>query len=197
MNSPISLEPFCDPTRPGLDRPFSRGAWTYATNGHVAVRVNRRDDIAENPAAPDAEKLFSLQFIKKGRRCYAPAPKLQLSEPFEWIDEIECRGCGGSGKKHDCPNCQCDCSFCDGTGKQALPQFQQVALGHAHYKAKYLYWLQTLPGLELGPTQKRKPLSFRFEGGEGLLMPCAHQTIRAVSLRSDGAGPQIVRLVKD
>jgi len=51
----IDLKLFCDPNdpvRPWLGQPFSAGAWTYATDGHIAVRVPRLEDVAENPAAP-------------------------------------------------------------------------------------------------------------------------------------------------
>jgi hypothetical protein len=49
--------------------------------------------------------------------------------------------------------------------------FGKIAIGSASYQSKYISWLQSLPKLELGPPRKKSPLSFRFDGGEGLLMP--------------------------
>jgi hypothetical protein len=134
MNA-INLEVFCDPndpSRPWLGQPFSAGAWTYATDGHIMVRVPRLDDIAESPdAAPKAES-----------------------------------------HRERCPSCNCKCHRCDGTGKLTFAGFHRTTIGKALYNSKYVSLLQTLPQLELGQPHRSNPLPFRFDGGEGLLMPC-------------------------
>jgi hypothetical protein len=173
MSDLINLEKFysSDPTRENVARPFSFDGWTYATNGHVVVRVPKRDDIAENPAAPNDHAAALFDKCAKKRR-YKPAPSFELSEPFEWEEQIECICCASSGRRHhDCPTCKCECKICSGRGKIAIRRFGTVAIGTAYYSSKYISWLQSLPKLELGPPHKKNPLPFRFGGGEGLLMP--------------------------
>ena len=91
----ISLEIFCHPDRPELVRPFSIDTWTYATNGHVLVRV------------PGAMMLPKTKRRRMSRACfpthapkprYRPAPKFEIPERFD--REEECFGCGGTGKAH-------------------------------------------------------------------------------------------------
>lgn len=165
----INLEMFCDPDRPPIARPFSAGEWTYATNGHILVRVPRRKNVAENPAAPAVEASRLLEFLRKAR--YKPAPKFELpEEPFEWEEQFKWHRCSGSGHEHSCPNCNCKCPRCNGVGIYTVPNWHKTHIGKARYNSKYISWMQSLPQLE--QPYRRKPLAFRFDGGEGLLMPC-------------------------
>jgi hypothetical protein len=171
MKNHLDLDKFCHPTRPELARPFSFGDWTLAANGHIAVRVPRRSDVAENPDAPAALALKEFEKANIAKIRYRPPPPFELVEPFEWQEEFECGYCHGSGTAHACPDCKCKCQVCDGAGKQTIERFRTAALGRAHYQAKYLSWLQALPGLQLGSTHRQNPLAFRFDSGDGLLMP--------------------------
>lgn len=133
----IDLNLFCDPERcaPGCDFsvPFSRNNYSYATNGHVAVRVPRRPDIPENKQAPSAERLEQLPW-GGSRVKFGPLPELE----------------GLADKVMDC---------------------RSVRIGKAFFFAPYIEWLQTLPALQIGKPKPSRPLPFRFEGGEGLIMP--------------------------
>jgi hypothetical protein len=164
----VSLEMFCSQDRPELSRPFSIGAWTYASDGYVLVRVPRRDDVSER-AAPDASRLFPDDAPKPR---YRPAPKFTIPETIQ--REEKCWYCRGTGKKHGerCPTCQCeDCTSCSGTGR--LTKLETVKIGYAVFQARYISWLQSLPNLEVAKHRGGiEPLRFRFDGGEGLLMPC-------------------------
>jgi hypothetical protein len=55
----VNLGLFCDPERraPGADIsvPFSLNGHTYATNGHICVRVPRCPGVPENEQAPNVE----------------------------------------------------------------------------------------------------------------------------------------------
>ena len=89
----IDLGQFCcpDECEPGRDLsvPFSLNGHTYATNGHICVRVPRRPDIPENKEAPNPENLewdFS-------RMKFGPLPEGPLRE--------QCRMCDGRGHEHD------------------------------------------------------------------------------------------------
>jgi hypothetical protein len=156
----IDLGQFCcpDECEPGRDLsvPFSLNGHTYATNGHICVRVPRRPDIPENKEAPNPENLewdFS-------RMKFGPLPEGPLRE--------QCRMCDGRGYEHDCPDCRRECEHCDGIGEQLLPP---IRIGEARFKGVYISWIRELPGLEIGKPKPVDPLPFRFDGGEGLLMP--------------------------
>ena len=63
--SDIDLQQFCskDDTRPYICKPFSFGEFSYATNGHIIVRVARRADVEEgNPpmTASVVERVMSI-----------------------------------------------------------------------------------------------------------------------------------------
>ena len=55
-----NISKFCskDSTRSSINSPYSLGEYTYATNGHIIIRLPRIDDIKENPEAPDPSKIF-------------------------------------------------------------------------------------------------------------------------------------------
>jgi hypothetical protein len=165
MTTEINLEMFCSSNRPELARPFSIDAWTYASDGHILVRVPRRDDVAENPDAPNASLVYEK--VKSPRR-YKPAPKFELPEAFE--EKVQCYRCRGKGTAHECPDCQCKCHTCGGTG-QFIEPAAPIKIGRTPFAPKYISWMQSLPDLEIGPPHKRTPLAFRFHGGEGRLAP--------------------------
>lgn len=159
----LNLSVFCstDPVRPYLHKPFSRGEWTYATNGHICVRVPRRLDAPEQDN-PNAEKLFDT--------ISASAMRLLRSIAFPELISRECECCGGRGTVHDCPDCACDCESCGGDGE--VQEKASVGIGIADYNAKYVKQLTALPGLVIASdAAPAEPLFFRFDGGEGLLMP--------------------------
>jgi hypothetical protein len=157
----INLEPFCAPAErePGRDLsvPFSLNGHTYATNGHIAVRVPRRPDVPENKEAPNAEERLPWSMCASGKLPLRPE-QLQML-PASW-----CPICAGSGNAHVCPNCSCECKNCGGFG-------EIVAIGEVFFNARYILLMRALPGLEIGEPKPEAPLLFRFEGGEGLLMP--------------------------
>ena len=66
----VDLSHYCgdEDDRPELSRPFSRGDYTYATNGHICVRIPRRADVPEIEGTPDASKLSELFASSNGVR---------------------------------------------------------------------------------------------------------------------------------
>ena len=157
----VNLDLYCDRERryPAHDIsvPFSLNGHTYASDGHIAVRVPRRPDIPENKEAPNVEERLSWDFsrIKLG-----PMPEPELLPD-------RCGWCGGRGKEHQCPSCCCECKYCKGSGALS----PRVRIGNVTFDAQYIEWLQALEGLEIGKPKPSDPLPFRFKGGEGLLMP--------------------------
>lgn len=162
----IDLQPFCgrDEYRPYLHKPFSRGAYTYATDGRLLLRVARRDDVPENDRAPDCE---AAVFSKLQCSEYA-APDFAL--PDVKPEREDCILCEGRGFEHDCPSCQCTCPECDGAGHIEKPQ--STTINGSLITLKYARLMFTLPDLQLQvPPCGEKPMLFKFDGGDGAVMP--------------------------
>jgi hypothetical protein len=196
----IDLKPFClclpdehasynQEVKQLLSAPFSIGDHTYATNGHICVRIPRRLDAPEVKETPDTTKLLSLapKLFLDSVGYYQLAP-LNLPE----VEERTCGACRGRGTKHDCPSCTCPCPHCD-NGKSIWEVF--VRIGSATFQANYVRLMLALPGLQVSKTLKRhvsaqgpaRPLRFCFDGGEGALMSAnAKASITARFMRASG-----------
>jgi len=179
----IDLQKYCDPSRERIAIPFSAGEFTYATNGHILIRVPRRDDIAESSDAPtpNVEELFSANPMPPDAVPISDHKIPYLTLPKGYTET--CDHCGGSGCKHDCPSCECDCETCNGVGEITVTAdevMQSVCIGTAIFNARYVRWILELPGLIVpkdvaGMRQfepPAQPMPFKFDGGEGLLMMC-------------------------
>ncbi len=155
----IDLHPFCstEPSQPYFHEPFSQGEWTIATDGHIIVRVARRN-YPENQVG--AAKKFEA-FVPPDR----PLPLLD----FPKASSTDCTKCDGRGFVHDCPDCCCECAACDGAGKEY--PLMSVDLYGVPFNVKYIRLLQPLPNVRIAEPVANKPLSFSFDGGVGLLMP--------------------------
>lgn len=53
----INLEDFCDKTNKELSTPFSFGDWSVASEGHIAIRVPRRENIVREAPYPSVATL--------------------------------------------------------------------------------------------------------------------------------------------
>jgi hypothetical protein len=175
----LDLQQFCseDGARSAkLGQPWSIGDHTYACDGAILVRVDRRTDVPENEFAPDRpliEKLLGSPPVGQ----FVAMPPVQLP-PFT---ETECEKCDGRGYEHDCPDCECDCRACDGTGKTQDETL--VGIGKAIFKSRYIRRLLALPGLEVPENSASEdPMAFKFEGGIGVLMPCRDIRPAAVTI---------------
>jgi hypothetical protein len=128
----IDLNYFCGKCdiRTYLNTPLSLDNYTYASNGHLLIRVDRRNDTPEYDNIPEklADSFRSLpeQALQK---LGTETGTLRLAE-FEPELTI-CNECGGTGLTHVCPECEgtgditlesefndynVDCISCDGTG---------------------------------------------------------------------------------
>lgn len=179
------LMPFCcsDSTRPVITHPWTAEGYTQATNGRILIRVAPIEDVEINTTtAPVTDRLFPKQ------------------EPTEWHDITElqlmpgetcphcnkaesvvCPECGGNGQVElsnhynsyvvDCKTCEGSgetyCRHCEGRGfLEGVTQ-----LGSAQYSSDLLRQLQSLPNCKVGIGKPLEPAWFRFDGGDGLVMP--------------------------
>jgi hypothetical protein len=193
-----------------LAAPYSYGDYTYATNGHILIRVPRLADAPENENAP---KVWTGDIAELFNR-----------EPAEWVpvpevdyDGDECEVCGGTGTALLCPECEGegevfpetkysiyegqDCATCEGNGQISQQAWNDFVKGHkfkgqaiedscdecigtgiestkasqvingSRISEKYLWMVGELPGAELGIFEPEAAVRFRFDGGDGLIMP--------------------------
>jgi hypothetical protein len=153
-----SLKPFCstDPARWYLCEPWSWDGFTYATNGHILVRVARLPDVAEQEGPPGIARILEMVTGQDT----TPLPAIDFPTPGVKI----CPDCD------NCPRCRVDCDTCDGEG--TVPDTVSLALRGAVFDARYIELITRLPGAEFAaappPTM---PARFVFADGEGALMP--------------------------
>ncbi len=170
--SSLDLAKFCSlpPLRLNLERPFSIGEYTFATDSRIIVRVPRIPDVAVPEDQTIAQKVLSL-FADFDDSVLAPFTPVPLPAARTHV----CDTCYGIGElKHaDCPNCTGHtCHDCDGTGKGDPYGHQSGYFRGATFDLYYWSLLQELPGLCLPRTcHEQDPLPFSFDGGVGYLMP--------------------------
>lgn len=164
----FDLKPFCstDPVRPYLHAPFTQDGHTYATNGHILVRVAERPGVPPPPEnKPRADKLFD----KEWREPTMALPAFEL--PKEEFND--CERCDGlKSNYHDCECCTCVCEKCNEDGKVSSLTGVSVGICGAIFAAKYAKMLQALPGIRVAaPKSGYDPMPFSFDGGDGIVMP--------------------------
>ena len=196
-----TLKKFChdDATRPNIATPWSAGEHSYATDGHILIRVPRLEDVPERDDVPAPDELFK---IPEPPEWFALA---DMALPAQESTEKTCPDCNGATaieakeEGYDCPECdgggtvefdnrysdyEVDCKTCSGggkikkcepcksAGKITTQNMQPTQVGNAHFQLRYLLLLKGLPGCKLGPSAKDKDVaSFTFDGGDGRLMP--------------------------
>jgi hypothetical protein len=174
------LHPFCldipdDAGRHGrLERPWSSGEYTYATNGWVIVKVPRLAEVEARDGVPkdaEIERCWGMTRTQKQFRTLPAGLKLPADDEPETQD---CWLCHGSGiGLHPCPHCKCQCPHCEGTGAVAVAKFNEpIKIFGTLFSPKLIKTLMGLPDLQFSAKPpKRKPARFTFTGGEGLIMP--------------------------
>ncbi len=160
------LMPFCstDETRPSICQPLNQDGATWATDGRVIVRV------AEIELPPPAEGLKIPNVAEVWKQFQTDAQFSTMPElPAPFMKP--CTDCEGSG---ECPHCDRVCLECGGSGTYAAQQPTMV--GARQLDARFLRKIAALPNPSLAIAgEKIEPLSFKFDGGEGLLMPMRTQ----------------------
>jgi hypothetical protein len=188
------LEKFCsrDETRTKIQKPFSIGDYTYATNGHIIIRIDKVESIGsvENSLNPETLLTWDHSKIKE----WLPLPEYSID-----ISD-KCRYCKGTGKSEDCPECEdegfvefsnahnyyeVECKTCDGSGTVVSDDSPCDYCGGGGYNLNspinfkdkkvniiYLELIKDLPGIALSPAgDPMEPVRFKFDDGCGFIMP--------------------------
>lgn len=165
----IDLENFIvkkDETRPYLLTPFSRGEFSYATDGRCYVRVPRVEGIREQDKinGKDGEVTWNRP-VDGVEEEFRP---IVLIIPPPVVSDVECDACDGRGVEHDCPDCECTCGYCGGSGKAS--EKLSVTIAGMVFNAKYLRPFIGLPELKAALVKQTGGdcrIVFRFDGGVG------------------------------
>ncbi len=183
---------FCDPARPHIAQPFTIGEYTYATNGRVAVRVPKIEEVPENPKAPKTiPRLVENAAAFNGETFpmpLLPPPDLETCKHCEGFGRFNtCPQCDGSGDVecnlghyHKCELCDGDgiradiggtnqCEYCDGLGK--VEKHTRINLGACSFSGVYLRPLAQLPGAIAICPNYTNPAAVTFDGGHAIIMP--------------------------
>ena len=190
----IDLQVFCRSSDKSFAVPFSNEFYTYATNGHIIVRVDRRQEMTgkQDKVRPEAIS-FTPQHDGEWRQLpdYSAAPKKK------------CRVCDGRGKVLVCPECggegevvlsndwheyEAECKSCYGDGWLAGIESEKLVvcercagsgevygkegtkIGGSMVALCLLDKLKTLPEVEVFLPELKGMINFRFAGGCGALM---------------------------
>jgi hypothetical protein len=188
---------FCskDLWRHKLAAPFTYGAYSYATDGMVALRFPSREDIAADNAATAA----SLAVFLDGDGWEEIYPSAGWEEMKGFT--IPCKQCDGKGNFRKCPECEgdgeiecfhCgheeDCKKCDGTGRIPCEDGETCTACHGTGQLEepvyvsgfpngmkttvaMLRKIHTLPSPRFYQRPQTSPIRFTFDGGEGCFQP--------------------------
>lgn len=191
-----------DFTRYDLSRPFTQEEWTYATDARICIRTQlvTQLDVESQGRVPRGDSLgwddgknwrpWRTRRIPSLGDCYTcptcdgkgrqgnctACPR--CCDGFVEIDYDDAV-CGHGSYEEGCKHCNAlgwiggtECETCNGAGDVDFC----YRLGHVHIAPAYESKIMTLQDVEFADDRSRDPESgipFRFDGGQGLLMPLA------------------------
>lgn len=153
------LQSFCaGDIRPAIMKPWTLpDGFTYATDGRIAIKVPALLAVPANPAAP--QRMYDKGFLYEQE--FGPLPV--LPEPLV----KRCETCEGTGM-YECGACTCE--DCEGAGD--ILEYISIQVGTRLLSDVYLRKIALLPNPIIGLTgDARSAVRFKFDGGEGVLMP--------------------------
>jgi hypothetical protein len=178
-----------------ISRPHVIDGWRYFTDGRVCVRV--RDESAPNTtdgSFPPSDKIFPTKtltdwqpwptdsFIEAEGDCLVCEGRGRVGTTTcatcKGNQEVVCEACG---HEHECDDCNglgygggTTCRSCRGKQRVTRPVRQTIAGVSFNYE--YVAKILSLPNPQYSRSSVRpgKALAFRFDGGEGVLMPLSN-----------------------
>jgi len=178
----VDLQQFCDAEdfREFIVSPFTYRGFSWATNGHIIVRVD--EDKRHKPLSSKIDPTKVLSGLAGAR--FEPPPPFVLPE-FGTV-RVPCMYCDGTGRAHDCEHCKCKCEDCGGSGNVVDEMNVSTEFGGGIFALKYVRQVLSLPGVEIaiGTSDQKgsRPLLFRFTGGVGGVMPRSERSSTHVSI---------------
>jgi len=153
-------------------RPFAHDGWMYATDNAILVRVKTDEpdtSSREGEIIPKAYKMFEAFPSEHAQwdrwRSYPLVQHSSTCPECDGTGQVECDRCG---------HVAAGCTKCDGLGVIEKAKCRQI--GFVMIAMKYDQLIRSLPKVEcVMPTDADAPVAFRFEGGEGLVMPMAQE----------------------
>lgn len=189
------LSKFCDADHHKMFKPFTFGNYSYASNGHLLVRVPR---VKECEAWESLNERAAAMFDSLDMPTILDA-LIEIPD-FQQPESENCTVCKGSGKITKCPECDgsgyvefendyneyevycknCNghgsiigeesvCESCDGTGKKKI--MKRIDVGCTGFSHIYLNMLKALPGMKIAPIEPTQANYFKWDEGDGLIMP--------------------------
>ena len=186
------LNIFCDKSSEPHAVPFSDDKYTYASDGHIIVKVPLVNGVGPNKKSPNATSL-----------------KWEITHKGEWLDlptyslpqKQICILCIGGGKVDVCPECDGDgevcfsnqhshyeeecktccgnayilgeedvCSWCKGEGRTYPSNIQGTIMNDTKMNIYLLEKIKTLDNPKIFLPDFDGMVHFKFDGGVGILM---------------------------
>lgn len=190
----IDLTKFCskDAYRVALTTPWNDGEYACATDGRIFVRAPRQEELPERGTdklnRPDYRMVIK---IPADAEYFTEWPVVSEKEKNciecegSGTGQTKCETCDGLGE-HECPHCDqdMDCRACKGTGwtgdsSKTCPECHGAKtykytihmIGGNHFGSYLLDLIKDLPGIQIAKTEHMSAAYFKFDGGDGAIMP--------------------------
>ncbi|HYE19232.1 MAG TPA: hypothetical protein VEA69_12350 [Tepidisphaeraceae bacterium] len=190
------LKRFCakEDGRYAMSEPFAKGGYTYATDGHIAVRVPT-PDVADTGPTDGAKPVDAASMFQRfGGDATTPWPaadyhcaegECETCEGAGRVNRTPCDVCHGTGEHrchdcgdvHDCRRCEGGsvggdpCPECHGVRRVVAPR--RLCVGGVWVAVKYDRMIRSLGEVTYAvakPADLQQPMvRFRWPGGEGLV----------------------------
>jgi hypothetical protein len=148
-----------------LSQPWSRGDYTFATEGHIMIRIPRLPDVPEYIGKIDVGAVWPKEMMAES--CDIP----DHTQP-QFVNCPQCDGKGTCIYEAGDPPETCDC--CD--GYKMIPLYSKIEINGVFFSDHLLSLIKDLPDIKIYPVKMTQSLTyppsyFKFDGGDGLIMP--------------------------